>query len=678
MKELERGLKRAAAVFLAVPLLFSGLFGGISAEASYVDTNKNTFVHDAEELQVGYAGQDMQFKVRVGYNKVNGMYIPKTDEITDVIVRLSNDQSYLAKDTDPGQSSKNPYNEDDPNEVEQHDAWNEGKKAGLERAYKGNLTYPIDSGNYPFEVNASVFTQETRFDVLKVNEYHEITFNVSVRADTEEGYYGIPVSFYYNEPPQKYADYKTPMKVEFVNVYIKKATDIKNPANATADKSFAVGEGQATPNGTVPGIMEFGVNFRNQRNTKLYDVNIHMNMALAKDTEMQKTGLAKASATTGFPFDISDSNYDRHFDEVDSGGTITAPYSMSIMANAASGYYPLSYEVSYKLTPNAATSYTEGYAYYVRISNPSMTETDSDSLGDFNANDRTKARLVVDSFRTIPEQVYAGQEFELVLVMKNASSNIAASNILFTLESEKVDNSAVFSSESGANSIAVNALAAGASTELSLHMTAAPGVDPRSYSITVNEKYDSPEFKNAEEKVTVDIPVNQVARLSASNFELMPEAINVGDETNVMFGINNTGKVTLYNVEAFFSADSIKPVSAYVGNIKPGETGNVDTMLTGIAPTADDGTVKVTIRYEDVNGSPSETEQSINLMVSEAMDDDMDMGDFDINPEPEEPSKIARYKLPLGGAAVLVLLALILIRRRRKKKENESADDETI
>ena len=55
-----------------------------------------------------------------------------------------------------------------------------------------------------------------------------------------------------------------------------------------------------------------------------------------------------------------------------------------------------------------------------------------------------------------------------------------------------------------------------------------------------------------------------------------------------MFGINNTGKVQLYNVTARFEADSIKTEETYVGNIKPGETGNVDTMLTGVAATMDE------------------------------------------------------------------------------------------
>ena len=100
----------------------------------------------------------------------------------------------------------------------------------------------------------------------------------------------------------------------------------------------------------------------------------------------------------------------------------------------------------------------------------------------------------------------------------------------------------------------------------------------------------------------VDIPVKQYAKLSTSTIDVMPDSMTVGSESNVMFGINNTGKVILYNVTATFESDSINTTDAYVGNIKPGETGNVDVMLTGINPTMDDGTVKISISYEDENG----------------------------------------------------------------------------
>lgn len=659
---------------LLLSLLLVLLMPPKTAYASYVNTNLNTFVHDAPELQVGYPGQDMTFKVRVGYNNVNGLYNPKTEEIKNVIVRLSNDQNYLRQDEDPKEKKreKNPYDKEE--EADLHDAWRDGQKAGIDRVYGGNLTYPIDSGNYPFEVNASIFTQEARFETLKVGEYREVIFHITVRADTKEGYYGIPVSFYYNVPPNNYPDYKGPMKVEFINVYVKAAGEVAKPSTLTNDKAFAVGEGQDTPAGTAPGVMEYGVNFRNTTEAPLYQVNIHINTALAEGTSVQQTAQSKASASTGFPFDINEANYDRIYETIRPNETVTAPYSMAIMKNAASGFYPLSYTVTYKLTPDAVTSYQESHISYVRISNPAMTDT-SDKLGDFNANDREKARLILDSYRTEPEKVFAGQPFTLYMTVKNASSNIPASNILLSLESEKVENSSVFSSESGAGSFVINALKAGESKEVSIGLEAAPGVDPRSYVMTVNEKFDSPSFKNAEEKLTADIFVNQVARLSVSNFELMPETVEVGREANIMFGINNTGKVMLYNVQAIFEADSIKKTSSYIGNIKPGETGNVDTMLTAVAATKDDGTIPITIQYEDVNGNVSTVDQSCMLTVTEPVPDVPEEADTPGEAE-SRPNKLPFLLIAIALLTVGILTAVLLKRRRKKRQASLEEDEE--
>ena len=158
--------------------------------------------------------------------------------------------------------------------------------------------------------------------------------------------------------------------------------------------------------------------------------------------------------------------------------------------------------------------------------------------------------------------------------------------------------------------MALNTLSPGGVTELRYRLISRPGVDQRSYGLTVKTKYDSPEFKNAEESVTVDVPIYQQSRFSTSTFEVMPESIEVGGETNIMFGINNTGRVQLYNVNVRFEADSIKTNEAYVGNIKPGETGNVDVMITGEAPTQDEGKIKAIISYEDENGEVTETEKS--------------------------------------------------------------------
>ena len=129
---------------------------------------------------------------------------------------------------------------------------------------------------------------------------------------------------------------------------------------------------------------------------------------------------------------------------------------MAIRKDAYTGYYPIKDTVTFRLS-SEGDLHTEEGTFYVHIT----SKDKEDDLGEFDANDRTRARLIVDSYHTVPEQIYAGEEFELILNMKNASKNVGASNILFNLESEKVSDSAVFTTESGSSSMVVDDMGPG-------------------------------------------------------------------------------------------------------------------------------------------------------------------------------------------------------------------------
>ena len=675
---LQKVLRSGMLLFLSFSLLFLFAFEKKSY-ASYINTNLNTFFHDPQNIPTGYPGQEMEIKVRVGYNGVNGLANPDTDEIKNVRVRLSNDQSYLTTKNSPTRTNKdNPYKnagEDDEQGEAQKDAWDEGYKAGKNNAYKNSLNYvyPVDGGVYPFEVNASLFTQEKNLSALKKGEYKELSFTVNVRADalkmkdsagnTSDGYFGVPFTIWYTDGSGQEKN-----RTEFVNVFITESGEVKDSGTKLVEKSFVVGENQLTPTGNYPTAMNFSVNFRNRSKNTLYDVKVKLNTALSEKDAVQLTANPKSEAQKDFPFDINEANYDREFAVVNSGETISPSYSMAIKSNTASAYYPLSYTVSYKTAPGSNVSVSDTYSFYVNIRNSSMIQVNQEKLGDFNANDRTKARLIVSAYRTEPEQVYAGQEFKLFLTMKNASTSIAASNILFTLTSEKSQDAAVFSIKDGANSFVVNSLAAGAETELAITVKANAGVDPKSYVMSINEKYDSPAFKNAEEKVDIDIPVYQTARMGFSNFSVTPESVSVGSESNAMFGINNTGKVILYNVQAVFQSDYIKKATAYVGNIKPGETGNVDVMLSAVKATMDDDTIPVEIQYEDVNGNKYSEKTEINLSITEQAEEKQ----MDIPDDMDVQEKNSSFPLPLAGAILAVMAVgagIYFVKKNKGKKK---------
>ena len=504
---------------------------------------------------------------------------------------------------------------------------------------------------FPFEITSSIFDAKV-IGSVKAGATKTVSLSARVRRDIAEGYYSVPIIVKANG-----SDATT----DHINVWITKSSGTTESGDDEGSIRFELGENQSTPSGQYPDVMNFTVNLRNASNITAFDVNVRM-------------GLSEDS--TKFPFNINDGNYVRHFDRVGGGETQEVSYSMAIRKEAYTGYYPITFTIEYRDSTEGDIQKAESI-FYVHVQNKDKEE----ETKEFNATDRTRARLIDDGFQTNPEVVYAGDEFDLILRMKNASENVAASNILFTLESEKVTDSAVFTTDSGSSSIVVNSLAAGQSTELKIRMRAGAWVDQRTYAITINEKYDSPEYKNAEEKVTVDIPVKQMARLNTGTIEVMPDTMSVGAESNVMFPINNTGKVLLYNVMVTFVGDSIQQTDSYVGNIKPGESKTVDAMVSGVTPTTDDGKVKILITYEDENGVVSDPiEKEMTLMVTEEMEpeDGMldDMGAFPADTEPAGIKKYQKFLIP-GIIAVLVIAtaaAVVVLKKRKKKKEAEEED----
>lgn len=499
---------------------------------------------------------------------------------------------------------------------------------------------------FPFEWASSLGEEK---HVGNIKEKKAVTISGRLRRDLKEGYYMVPLWIESDS---------TAEQLVYFYVWV-------SPAGATDDEEeetdknfeFTLGEGQDTPFGIYPSVMDFAINLRNSGVQKAYDV--RMEMQLSEDV-------------TKFPFEISVGNYDYKLGDIDVDQVVAVPYSMALREDINTGYYPIKFNIRYREDSTADLSEPIEEIFYVRVQGKDEDELAADA----NENERTKARIIVDGYETIPETVYAGQAFTLKVRMKNASSNIQASNIMLTFAPEEVESSPVFTTKNGSSSTVINNLAPGQVSEVVMDFESGATVAQRSYSMTIKEQYDSPEFKNASEEVKIAIPVKQVARFNMGTIEVMPESIEVGNETNVMFDINNTGKVLLYNVMARFEADSIEPAEAYVGNVEPGKTGNVDVLIRGKAPTMDDGKVKIIISYEDENGLITETEKELSLYVTESIPEDfmdMEAGSMEVE---EEPSFFEKNKILLAAAAVIVAggAAFGIVRHRKKKKAEEAED----
>lgn len=511
---------------------------------------------------------------------------------------------------------------------------------------------------YPFEVTDSL-NQQKSAGSINSGAKKTVNLKVSLKKDLEQGYYPVLIRVTTEDKDGHLDDYEKTLII-WAEKTTTDAAD-KEDKTGTEPVAFALGENQPTPQGVYGEVMNFGINLRNTGYRTAFDVRVEM-------------GISEDASK--FPFEINDGNYDRWMNSIGANETVEVPYSMAIRADAESGYYPITYTIRYREEENGNFAEPIEDVMYVRIIGNSKEDQLSADAGE---NERTKARIIVESFETEPATVMAGEDFVLKVKMKNASSKISASNILFTLEPESVNGSPIFTTVNGSDSVVINNLAPGKSEVLTFYYTSSPSAEQRSYTVTISEQYDSPEFKNAKETVKIALPLKQEPRLNTSNVDVMPNAIDVGQDSNIMLNINNTGKVILYNVTAIFHGDSIMKSENYIGNIKPGESGSVDAMVSAVAPSTDDGMITLTITYEDESGQLNSVDRELQLLVFEPVpEDDMffdDMMGEVIEPEPTLMDRAKEHAVPLGIAAAAVLGGIVFFVKRKKKA---GMDDEII
>ena len=349
------------------------------------------------------------------------------------------------------------------------------------------------------------------------------------------------------------------------------------------------------------------------------------------------------------------------------------------------GYYPLTFLVSYTKGDVRCAKPEEVTVFVKTVGKP-----ENGTIGGTDGEaSKAKPRIVVTGFETNPENVYAGDTFTLTIHVKNTSSEQSVTNVLFDMQaaeegSDKTNTYSAFLPTSGASSVYMDSIGTNATADIVIEMTAKADLAQKPYVLDVNMKFDAGAMFDLTDKASVSIPIMQESRFDTSIPEIAPADITVGGQSNVMLSIYNTGKTTLNNVTVKFVADSIDEASAFVGNLQSGNTGNVDVMLTGIAPTMDDGTVKMIISYEDEGGNVTEVEKTITLYVTEEYYEDFmgDQGMIDMGMMEEEkkgPGKGLIIGIIVAVAVVAAGVVFFLLRKKKKAaKEAEELLDEDM
>lgn len=397
-----------------------------------------------------------------------------------------------------------------------------------------------------------------------------------------------------------------------------------------------------------------------------------------------------ASNTSEWPFEIETSGYTQTIPDLPGRGNGQSDmdrrreltWTFKTRSDVLNGYYKVPFNVIYYTSEGYETT---TITTWVRA----VGAPGSGNLSDGGAGLSTP-RVIITGFDTVPADVYAGDTFTLTLHLKNTSKRTAVSNMQIDLTTptagkDQESTYEAFLPTSGSNTLYVESIGTNGTVDISIEMTAKADLSQKPYAIAVNMAYEDSKYSPFTATANVSIPVHQEPKFDIGSMEVLPESISVGDQTNVMFSIFNTGKTTLYNVQVKFEGDSISGGETFIGKIEPGATGNVDTMVTGEAETMDEGMVKAVVYYEDEAGVTYTKEQEFNLYVSPSFEDDMM---FDDSMMMEEETGRPKWVTAVIIIVILVVAAgiaatFIILKKRKKKKEQleleaelEDEDDE--
>lgn len=469
----------------------------------------------------------------------------------------------------------------------------------------------------------------------------------------------------------------------YVNVVKSQMNDIVNPPKDDSDDKDDDKDKDTTPVNADHFLMVGGTWVTPVANAG-QEVSIVLpvvNMGKTNVTNAVVTPVLSTDTAT-WPFEITQSSYSQNI--ADLPGTDTGmsdmdrrrelTWNLKTRSDVGNGYQKISFNVRYFASDGS--SQTTTLDTYIQTSGTAGVSADGKS---------SVPRVIVTGFETNPETVHAGESFMLTLHLKNTSTATSVSNMLFEFDAavEGKDSETTYESflpTAGSNTIFVDKMAKNGTKDIQIEMEARADLAQKPYAINVNMSYEDEHVNAYTNKASVSIPVKQAARVDMSEPEVNPSSIEVGSEANITFSIYNLGKTKLYNVKVSADSEFVSSGDAFVGNLDSGATGSVDMYVNGLAPTTDDGTVKLNISYEDETGEATVIEKTVSLYVSEPMmDDSTGMDDMPADDQTGTGGSVGKavpvivvFLIAAGGIAIIISL------KKKKLKEQKKLEEDLI
>ena len=385
-----------------------------------------------------------------------------------------------------------------------------------------------------------------------------------------------------------------------------------------------------------------------------------------------------------FPFKLDQSTYEQglehvktEYNENDEPIASYFEFPFTVRDDAVNGYYAIDfktyhlYAVTYlhEAKPVETTLTT-----YIEIRNGKDAPDEEEEEEKLPTDDPSTAILLMEGYTIEPQEIRAGDEFDMTLRIRNTSSH-TVTDVKSTLSEANKTIIPV----SGASSFFTKKIKPDETVEhtIRLKATGSAGVEP--VELTLSNAFVQQDTAKTSSDTFI-LPVIQVPNLSC-DAPSYPIEVYMGDSFNLMMNVYNKGKSRLYNVSVYLDSDSMTAgENYYAGNMDSGTTKTYDVMVTPNAEGQITGDIVVT--YEDADGNVNQQRTPITLNVAT-----MDwMVDYPIMEDDMMVDTLpAQRTIPLwvwiasgAGVAVIGTLVIVLIVRAKKRKAEALEDDDEM
>jgi hypothetical protein len=362
-----------------------------------------------------------------------------------------------------------------------------------------------------------------------------------------------------------------------------------------------------------------------------------------------------------------------------------ADFSFTLKADAAPQGYAIPLIVTGEDFRGNALS-KEGLVYRVIVQEPAPTAPPSSGGGGGGgggggvAAPKPQAKLMVVSVATEPELPKAGDEFDIVLTLRNTSESQYLQNITMTYTAQED----MLLPVGGTNNVYIPRIDKSADYDVRLNVKAMPEVTGQPVKLDLSFDFEDSSVTSLTASQTVTINVDQPIRIQIDDPVMPASAPYAGDVVEFTMTVYNLGRPMLYNVMARVVSDNpnlMQAEAGFGGNMESGT--NKALELSVIAMEPGDYSASVELSYENAEGDKFVETRSFSLYAMEVEDYSMDDSWMYEQAEPEEqPAEepaalLIMQSLPwwlyaaIAGILLLLILTMGLSARKRRRKELE-------